>query len=196
MRPARALPYEIEVTGAVRVAEASVELAFKNTGKAAVVLQVRSQLNLGGPWSYTVGAEDELAGTLGFSALGAGLGYDFAVYGPNGFLRTLAGSLVGATKMELVTAVSYEVERNSLTLTVVNKGSSDCPISVLNGYTKVATTAMVGVGKSFVHTVALGKTYGWYDLLVTSNVDAVFMRQVAGHVENGKASMTDPLIGG
>jgi len=196
MRPARALPYEIEVTGAVRVAEASVELAFKNTGKAAVVLQVRSQLNLGGPWSYTVGAEDELAGTLGFSALGAGLGYDFAVYGPNGFLRTFAGSLVGATKMELVTAVSYEVERNSLTLTVVNKGRSDCPISVLNGYTRVATTAMVGVGKSFVHTVALGKTYGWYDLLVTSSVDAVFMRQMAGHVENGKDSMTDPLIGG
>jgi len=195
MRPARSLPYEVEVTGTVDVAAASVGFAFRNTGNAAVVLQVRSQLNGAGPWSYTVGAEDELAGTLGFSALGAGLGYDFAVYGPNGFLRTFAGSLEGAIAMVLSTAVSYDVEKNLVTLTVANKGSKACVVTVVNGYTKGTTKQSVEAGTVWAMTVGLAKTYGWYDLLVQAGDAGEFVRQVAGHLETGKDSMTDPLIG-
>jgi len=41
----------------------------------------------------------------------------------------------------------------------------------------------------------LHKTFGWYDFTVTVESDASFRRQLAGHVEAGKDSMTDPAIG-
>jgi phospholipase C len=37
---------------------------------------------------------------------------------------------------------------------------------------------------------------GWYDLIVTVSGDASFKYQLAGHVETGKASISDPAMGG
>ena len=36
---------------------------------------------------------------------------------------------------------------------------------------------------------------GWYDLAVSVAADPVFLRHIAGHLETGKDSATDPLIG-
>jgi phospholipase C len=35
-------------------------------------------------------------------------------------------------------------------------------------------------------------TYGWYDLSVSSDSNAAFMRRLAGRVESGKPSVSDP----
>jgi phospholipase C len=43
---------------------------------------------------------------------------------------------------------------------------------------------------------ALKRTFGWYDLVVTTDSDTGFEVQLAGHVENGRPSVTDPLMGG
>jgi phospholipase C len=43
-----------------------------------------------------------------------------------------------------------------------------------------------------VHSAVLGGSYGWYDLKVTSDADSTFVRRVAGHVETGRPSMSDP----
>jgi phospholipase C len=41
----------------------------------------------------------------------------------------------------------------------------------------------------------LRHVYGWYDLTITVDSDASFVRRYAGHVETGKASMSDPALG-
>jgi phospholipase C len=40
----------------------------------------------------------------------------------------------------------------------------------------------------------LHESFGWYDMTVGVDSDASFQRQLAGHVEAGKPSMTDPAI--
>jgi phospholipase C len=40
----------------------------------------------------------------------------------------------------------------------------------------------------------LSGSHGWYDLLVEVEADAVYRRQLAGHVETGRDSVTDPAI--
>lgn len=41
---------------------------------------------------------------------------------------------------------------------------------------------------------SLEATFGWYDFTVEVESDATFRQQIAGHLENGKDSMTDPAI--
>jgi phospholipase C len=41
----------------------------------------------------------------------------------------------------------------------------------------------------------LGSTGGWYDLIVTSHDDPSFLRRVAGRVETGRHSVSDPAMG-
>jgi len=44
------------------------------------------------------------------------------------------------------------------------------------------------MGESWV----LAASHHWYDLSVTSNDDPTFLRRLAGHVENGRPSISDP----
>jgi phospholipase C len=46
-----------------------------------------------------------------------------------------------------------------------------------------------------VSRVVGGLTYGWYDLTVTSSSDPAFVRTLAGHVEDGRPSCSDPALG-
>jgi phospholipase C len=44
--------------------------------------------------------------------------------------------------------------------------------------------------------VSLDRFFGWYDLIITVNEDPSFKYELAGHVENGKDSFSDPALGG
>jgi phospholipase C len=41
----------------------------------------------------------------------------------------------------------------------------------------------------------LGESFGWYDLTLAVDGDPAFCRQLAGHVETGAPSASDPAIG-
>src|SRR5215471_8682344 len=76
VRPARALPYNLDVHGALH--GSSFQLDFLNTGAAAAVLHVRSADPSQPPRSYTVGTG---AALLDAWNLGTGGRYDLSVYG-------------------------------------------------------------------------------------------------------------------
>jgi len=38
--------------------------------------------------------------------------------------------------------------------------------------------------------------FGWYDIAVEADADPQFLRRLAGHVENGRDSASDPAFGG
>jgi phospholipase C len=44
--------------------------------------------------------------------------------------------------------------------------------------------------------MSLHQLYGWYDLIITVTGDPTFNYRLAGHVETGDDSISDPAIGG
>jgi len=62
------------------------------------------------------------------------------------------------------------------------------------GYGCKPRTLTVRPGATVRHTVDLAASRRWYDLTVTSEADATFLRRFAGHVENGRPGVSDPAI--
>lgn len=186
-RPARALPYELHVDGEVNAS--CVQLFLRNTGNAAAVFQVRSGDGQAGPWTYTVGARDEASDNL--AATGAS--YDLSVSGPNGFLRTFLGSL-GADSAKLIVKTSYDGASGGIALVIQNHGSSAETVSVFDGYSGKTQTRVLPPSGRATFVSPLEESFGWYDFSVKVGSDPGFLRQLAGHVETGRPSVTDPAI--
>src|SRR5436305_1006095 len=127
--PARALPYELHLEGEVKASHGGVQLFFRNTGKAGAVFQVRSGDGQTGPWTYTVGAGDETSDSFGTSGATS---YDFAVSGPNGFLRTFAGGLAAGSANLTVNTI-YEKDSESIALVIRNHGASAEKVGIFDG---------------------------------------------------------------
>ncbi|MBB6146072.1 phospholipase C [Silvibacterium bohemicum] len=190
-RPARAVPYELYVVGEPNFASGKFAINFANAGRSAAVLQVRAEEGATGPWIYTVGAgeqvSDSFAGTSGST-------YDLSVYGPNGFFRAYKGSLAGEGKANLVTEVKYDTRGGGITLEAVNASTSRTTITVADAYYGDKITRTLAPGQTFVETWTLTDSHGWYDFTITVSSDSSFSQQLAGHVETGKDSITDPAI--
>jgi phospholipase C len=190
-RPARALPYELHVEGAVNASRGGVQLVFRNTGKTGAAFQVRSGDGQTGPWTYTVGAGDETADSFGS---GGATSYDFAVSGPNGFLRTFAGGLAAGSANLTINAI-YDSESEGIVLVIRNDGSSAEKVSIFDAYSGKTRTHVLHPHNSVTYASELEESFGWYDLTVRVDSDLRFQRQLAGHVETGRPSVTDPAIG-
>jgi len=105
VRPARALPYEMDVQGSVNASNSTFVLTFINTGGAAVVFHVRSGNPADPVRYYTVEPGKTLAGVWNVAST-----YDLSVYGPNGFARFFNGSIggsVAAPFSRLATAAAF-----------------------------------------------------------------------------------------
>lgn len=192
-RPARPVPYELYVTGAVNVSSGSFAITYGNSGKT-VVYHTRSGNSTMGPWTYTVGTGDQVVDTYPIS--GSGLsGYDLSVYGPNGYLRAFRGSLSGASTVQLGLGVTYDKVRNAVTLWGKNLGSQGANVSVTDVYSGKTITTELPAGQTEERTYELNPTNGWYDFVVTVESDSTFRYQLAGHVETGEESRTDSAIG-
>ena len=75
-------------------------------------------------------------------------------------------------------------------------GKQACTFTVTdNAYGGAASTHTVGAGATAAASRPLGASFGWYDLSIRSSGDSQFLRRIAGHVETGVASRTDPVIG-
>jgi phospholipase C len=194
VRPARALPYALHARGVVQAADGSVRIDFGNTGQAAAVFQVRSAHPAHDPRTYTVEPGAQLSG--GWSVAGVGAAdYDLAVYGPNGFLRAFKGSIAPtATRLDIQT--TYDDKMNRITLTISNFGSYGATIDVLNKYTSKTISEILDAGVSVSRHWPLAGFDGWYDFVITAEYDGGFQYEIAGHLETGKDSISDPAMGG
>jgi phospholipase C len=190
IRPARALPYELHVN-AEETTQGPIQLRFRNTGNAAAVFHVRSGDGNTGPWTYTVGVHDEASDSFGSSG---DTSYDLSVYGPNGFLRVFAGSY-GKKSANLTAKTIYDTDSEGIALLVHNHGSGVEHVSIADAYSGRTVTHHVEPHDTVTSVWHLRKSFGWYDLTITVNSDASFRRQLAGHVETGRDSMSDPAIG-
>jgi phospholipase C len=177
----------------------AVELRFRNTGKAAAVFHVRADDGKRGPWSYTVGPQGELSDSFPVVATG-GVDYSFSVYGPNGFFRSFGGSIAGSGTIEVdvidtVTHSGDGVASAGVMLKMRNTSADAQEIKIRDGYTLKTETLTMAAGAAEEKSYPLDASFGWYDLMVEVDEDVHFRRHVAGHVETGRDSVTDPAMG-
>ncbi|HKR40285.1 MAG TPA: phospholipase C, phosphocholine-specific [Paraburkholderia sp.] len=199
VRNARALPYELFVRFDSNASSGDVSTRFVNSGRAGAVFLVYTAGSTDAPRTYTVEAGKHLQDKLAIGASGA---YDFSVHGPNGFLRRFAGTQVksgwfgGNETARPEVAEGYDVANGNLQLRLENKGGARCQFTIVNAYdpgTKIQRTVPGGDTEQLY--LDLRNAHGWYDLTITVDSDATFVRRVAGHVETGHPSYSDPALG-
>lgn len=190
-RPARAMPYELFVHASTGGMAGFLSLRFSNTGRAGAVFLVYAA-DGSAPRSYTVEAGKSLQDRL---ALGAGGAYDFTVYGPNGFLRRFAGSGAhGVPQPEI--AEGYDVANGNLELWLRHPGREALEFTIANAYDAGRTiTRTVQPGRDTRLYFDLRQAWGWYDLTLGVTGLPGFVLRLGGHVETGRASYSDPLLG-
>ena len=192
LRRARAVPYELHVTATTDRAAGKVTLRFDNPGSAAAVLQVRGGAGQDGPWTYTVAAEGALEDTWHVGTGGTS-GYDLEVRGPNGYFRAFEGAL-GAGAADLAVATFYHRDQ-SITLEVHNRGASATRVRITEAYARRTVHQDVEPGRTMTWHWPAEVSFGWYDLTVEAGSDPTFRRRLAGHVETGRDSVSDPALG-
>ena len=89
--------------------------------------------------------------------------------------------------------VQYDVANGNVFLKFSNKGGGIARLTVTdNAYGARTRPVLVPAGAHIEEAWVLASSHHWYDLTVTSNDDASFSRRLAGHVENGRPSISDP----
>jgi phospholipase C len=198
-RPARALPYRLAATGRHDPAAGRFWIDFANPGSVGAVFHVFSAHRSDPPRIHTVGAGEALADAWSAAVDGGGR-YDLTVYGANGFFRCFRGGLGTIGRADLAepeVAASMDPVHGDLVLSLRNAGAAPCVLTVAR--------CAYGAAEPRVHTVPAGgmvedrwrleESGGWYDLLVTAEAPAGFLRRLAGHVETGAPSISDPAMG-
>jgi phospholipase C len=197
VRPARALPYELLVRATPDAGESRLRLKLTNSGHAGAAFHLYKLHSADAPRAYTVEPHKHLVDDL---LLGADGSYDFAVHGPNGFARRFAGRAMAAHLWSAGVAVpdvveSYDVVNGNIELRLQNNGSAPCEFTIANAYDGTTLKRRVAGGESADLYVDLRAHHAWYDLHVSVDTDPLFARMLAGHVETGHPSMSDPALG-
>ncbi|BCT33570.1 phospholipase C, phosphocholine-specific [Pseudomonas protegens] len=185
-RPSRALPYRLHVDSQVDLKAKTLSLSLQNTGEQGAVLHVYDGLHLSDiPRRYTVEAGKALQDSWPVVER-----YQLWVLGPNGFHRSFSGQLQQLQPELLVTS-----SNNQLQFTLSNPGVHGVSVTIDRcPYTQQGPWTLVVPGGAEVRQVfACESSGGWYDLTLRS--DAGWLRRVAGRLETGAHSISDPLMG-
>ncbi|MEU5920815.1 phosphocholine-specific phospholipase C [Streptomyces sp. NPDC047141] len=187
-KPTRPLKYAPYVDGAADVSAGTYRLTLSGGPAAGAQFYVTSPNRTDVPWTYTAEANKSITDTWN-TKYSAGV-TDLSVHGPNGFLRRFRSP--GKTAVPEVTA-RHNAGAGRLDLTFTNAGTT-ATVTVTNAYGGSPTTLSVSKGATVTHTVSVAAAHHWYDVTVTSSASTDYVRRLAGHVETGTASVSDPAI--
>jgi phospholipase C len=193
VRPSRALPYELHVRARTDLTQGAVNIFFGNTGKIGVVYQVYAADGQSGPWTYTVAPDTELADLWNLTSNGQ-TDYHLSVFGPNAFLRVFKGSIAPG-KADITRNIVYDTRSNGVTLGIHNRTRTELEGSVFDDYRRKALEFRLPPNGEQSEFFLLERSYGWYDFKITTPSDPSFQHRLAGHLETGRDSMSDPAIG-
>jgi phospholipase C len=185
-RPARPLPYAFEVAGEVKPNGLALTLA--NTGAAGATFELRAAHG-GEPRFYAI----ETGKTVEDLAPADGR-YDLTLYGPNGYLRGFRGE-AGAAGPEV--SAKFNPREGGLLVSLRNTGSKPLTLDIRpNAYLQTAPRLhRLAPGAEVTDVWSLKASHNWYDFIVTCAEAPSFGRRLAGHGEDGKPSLSDPLLG-
>ena len=188
VRRSRALPYVLNTP--IRLEDGAAQIDFANHGAAAAVIHVYDLADAGPPpRRYTVEPGKTLTGAWPLVS-GA---YDLWILGPNGYHRRYRGAGDRAPAVQ----AAYDRAGGRLRFTVRNPTDGALDVVVTpNAYDLHHWRVRLAPGASAARSWALRPTGGWYDLSVAVSGDPRFLRRLAGRMESGRDSISDPAMGG
>jgi phospholipase C len=191
MRPSRRLGYRFRV--GFHADRSRLRVDFRNHGELGVGIQARSLTVAGAPYSYTVGAGDNLTAELPNPG-----SYDLSLHGPNGFFRHFAGSPATELRVEL----DGDHGSGRLRLRIIRgedhrgfgfgRGREPVVVNVVDAFGPDRRIRLHGTEEIAVDTHHSG---GWYDLALTTPSDPSFSYQLAGRLESAARLTSDPQLG-
>ncbi|MDM1406738.1 phosphocholine-specific phospholipase C [Myroides sp. DF42-4-2] len=198
VKKACGLPYNINAN--IRVKAKEVEMHFeieanqlKNKAYLAP-LQVYSHQKFQGEngrnWNFSVDENDPITYAWNKQALEDGL-YNFSVHSFNGFYRNFKGHIADPQ-----VEIDFRVLTNQM-IQLVLKNKTNLPLSFfIQDVVYEKTNQKITVDPQAEQLIELdyANYKGWYDVIVTLVDHKAFMYQYAGHIENGKSSITDPYM--
>jgi phospholipase C len=113
-------------------------------------------------------------------------GYAFSIYGPDGFVRSFAGDIVGASattgQIPRVTGTPVTGSAPSLQLTLANDGTTAVTYTLtVNDYAGTTQTVTVGANGPASVTWPVDPN-GYHDVIITANTSDGFTRRYAGRI--------------
>lgn len=195
LRYSRALPYVLHVHA--RLDRVGVRLRFDNLGRAGAVLHVYDLLHLDRkPRRYTVEADKSLDDH--WSAVSDAGSYELLVLGPNGFARGFSGNAnpgLGLAQPEVT--LEYDAKHDRLMLAVTNTGGAACVLHVSQPvYEQPAFDLALPANEGEVRrSWSVQQDANWYDFSASIDELPDWSRQLAGRMENGRDSFSDPAFG-
>ena len=185
LRRSRPLPYEFDVTGRFDREQKRFQLVLANRGSAGAVFRLSATGSADAPRSYTVEADNELGAAVDLATS------DFVVTGPGAFHRRFRDD----PALDVDVRGQHRRDRGGqLRLTLANHGTQPVRLVVTPaGYPKgPARHHTLAGGASLSDAWSVKDSAGWYDLAVTVGGSATFLRRLAGRVETGRPSTSDP----
>ena len=188
-RPARPLPYDLDIR--VQVAN-DILVQISNRGSAGAALIVHADSQSGGPWHFAVDAGQALSENMTFED-GR---YGFTMRGPNGFFRHYAGAANGAGRA-LDILCRYDPKAGTLIVAATNVGSPPLTLTIApnDDLGLQPRTVSLAPGAGHDEPWPIAQSAHWYDLSVTVAEEPGFVQRMAGHIETGAASLSDPALG-
>lgn len=197
VRPARPLPYTLFVNARSDVQNNKFWIEFVNSSNVGVGFNVYAYNSNFNPRYYTLEKKKDLSDCWDGSGFLNGF-YDIHVQGPNGFFRSFKGNMktpVLGTTYALPEVYLRYIE-GDIILSLNNTGNQLCTFKIVdNAYGELFRTYPVSAGSKDEVIWRLSGSANWYDLSVTVDTDNLFLRHLAGHVETGFPSTSDPAMG-
>lgn len=196
-KPACALPYDSSVNARIDDQGNELILRFELEGKLpknkeiGVPFQVISrtpygeEAEIGRVWNFAVREEEALEYRWPINQFANGLSH-LEVHGPNGFFREFKGNKAADINLKHQVVDGLP----SIDITCRSGNYIVRPLSYLK------TSERNSLQPERPIRMDLKSSYGWYDVEITNENDPSFYQRFAGHVETGRPSQTDPLMGG
>jgi phospholipase C len=182
-RPARPLPYALELD--LAAAHDGVQLQFENRSSVGVCCTAYWDGSFGLPRRYTLGAGHRLKD---FVPLPRGEKLAMTVYGPNGFVRKVQGE--GAPPLELASRAEAD---GTMRLYLRNIGERALSVRIRDeAYGRGEQSMRLEPEKAAQWLCNLRASHHWYDLSVRAERHRW---RLAGHIESGHDSYSDPASG-
>ncbi len=185
-RPSRALPYQLHVEETLSPSQQLLTLNLYNTGAQGVVFHVYDRLDLNQiPRRYTVEAGKALSDNWSVTNQ-----YHLWLLGPNGFHRELRGA-IGQPQPQ----VRLTPQGDHLSLTLTNPTHQAITVTIARcPYTQNGPWSIeLPAGERHQQAFDARASGGWYDISLQASDG--WQRRMAGRLENGEHSVSDPLMG-
>ncbi|MBB3238040.1 phosphocholine-specific phospholipase C [Phyllobacterium endophyticum] len=207
-RKARPLPYYFSVNGTIDAQNSKLNLCL-STSSAGVSFYAYDNVSAGAPKRYTVVKEEPLNPELPISDK-----YGFSIHGPNGYLYELEGNNDANIDAKITVYVGETAidpwQDLELYLDITGCWKEGRFLKISNKYSPI--WGADGTPQDFImvplpmdqtgytrKVVQIPTREAWYDVTVEftdkhGKTAAPFKRRIAGHIENGEPSRTDPFL--